>query len=389
MSDIRSKLLSLVMIVKNEAACIAKTLDSVRAYVDEWIVLDTGSTDGTQEIVRSTMASTPGALHEEPFVDFATSRNRALELANARSPVFTLMLSADEVLERGDHLRAFLEAHQEAADGAYCLEMRSGPSRWFYPRVLRTGAGWRYVGRVHEVPVSPKNETMGPVVPGAQITHTASDPDRRFRRICDLDIPLLRADAHDSSKSLDERAASIFFLAQSIETVADKMPNEPGGERLSLQMEAMGLYFRYAQIVEDPKHHNHDPVKAHFAYFRYLNIAESVGFYAHDELIKRLSILAEAEPQLPEVRYMIAVHAAQLDARQGLYYAEQAAKTAYDAKKGEPLHVPTDTRVEWLSLRLAAACAQQLGRKDYARSLADRALSAGATREAVAEALAS
>ena len=44
------KKLSLAMIVKNEARCLARCLESVRAIVDEIIVADTGSTDGTLEI---------------------------------------------------------------------------------------------------------------------------------------------------------------------------------------------------------------------------------------------------------------------------------------------------------------------------------------------------
>ena len=39
-------LISLVMIVKNEAAILRETLERVRPIVDEWVIVDTGSTDG-------------------------------------------------------------------------------------------------------------------------------------------------------------------------------------------------------------------------------------------------------------------------------------------------------------------------------------------------------
>ena len=41
-------MISLVMIVKNEAAILRETLERVRPIVDEWVIVDTGSTDGTQ-----------------------------------------------------------------------------------------------------------------------------------------------------------------------------------------------------------------------------------------------------------------------------------------------------------------------------------------------------
>ena len=73
-------LLGLAMIVKDEAPRVRATLDSARPHVDSWAVLDTGSTDGTQAIVREAMSGIPGVLREGAFVDFASARNRALDL---------------------------------------------------------------------------------------------------------------------------------------------------------------------------------------------------------------------------------------------------------------------------------------------------------------------
>ena len=50
----------LCMIVKNEATVIRRCLDSVRPIIDHWIVVDTGSTDGTQDIVRAHFRDLPG-----------------------------------------------------------------------------------------------------------------------------------------------------------------------------------------------------------------------------------------------------------------------------------------------------------------------------------------
>ena len=68
-------LLTLAMMVKDEEATIAKTLLSAKPWVDRYVVLDTGSTDRTKEIVASTMEGVAGEIHDASFVDFATSRN--------------------------------------------------------------------------------------------------------------------------------------------------------------------------------------------------------------------------------------------------------------------------------------------------------------------------
>ena len=85
------------MIVKNEAHVIRRCLDSVRPHIDHWVVVDTGSTDGTQAIVREHMRDMPGELHERPWRDFGWNRSEALTLARGRSD-YVLVMDADHVL---------------------------------------------------------------------------------------------------------------------------------------------------------------------------------------------------------------------------------------------------------------------------------------------------
>ena len=51
-------LLSLVMIVKNEADTIQKVLESTKDTIDRYTILDTGSTDNTVDIILSTFKTT-------------------------------------------------------------------------------------------------------------------------------------------------------------------------------------------------------------------------------------------------------------------------------------------------------------------------------------------
>lgn len=89
------------MIVKNEALSIQQTVESVKGIVDRYCILDTGSTDNTVSLIESSFGSTPGHVYVEEFVDFATTRNRVLELAGTDCK-YTLMLSGDEYLRNGE-----------------------------------------------------------------------------------------------------------------------------------------------------------------------------------------------------------------------------------------------------------------------------------------------
>ncbi|MES2274232.1 MAG: glycosyltransferase [Chlamydiota bacterium] len=93
----KKQTICLNMIVKNEAGIIEECLASVKKFVDSWVIVDTGSTDGTQEVIRACMADLPGELHERPWKDFAHNRNEALDLARQQAD-YSLFIDADERL---------------------------------------------------------------------------------------------------------------------------------------------------------------------------------------------------------------------------------------------------------------------------------------------------
>jgi glycosyltransferase involved in cell wall biosynthesis len=88
---------SLCMIVKDEAAHLARCLHSVRAVVDEMVVVDTGSGDGSQDIARAFGAR---VIECEWEGDFAKARNRALAEATGD---WVFVLDGDELISASDH----------------------------------------------------------------------------------------------------------------------------------------------------------------------------------------------------------------------------------------------------------------------------------------------
>lgn len=140
------------MIVRDEAARIARCLASARPLVDDIVVLDTGSLDDTAAIARSHGARVFSFAWCD---DFAAARNAALDHSGAD---WNLLLDADEWIDAGAS-RAGLDAACAtpcigllAVTSAFDLQGRVENSVQWLPRLLPRGV--RYTGSIHEQPVS-------------------------------------------------------------------------------------------------------------------------------------------------------------------------------------------------------------------------------------------
>ena len=90
--------LSLSMIVKNEMGCLERCLKAAAPFVDICVIVDTGSTDGTLEALKS-WEGEKFHVFQEPFPgDFSKARNHCLDLAEELGATAHLMIDADEVL---------------------------------------------------------------------------------------------------------------------------------------------------------------------------------------------------------------------------------------------------------------------------------------------------
>lgn len=84
-------MLSVVIITKNEEANIGRTLASVADFADEIVIVDSGSTDRTLEIVQSFGPKVK--IFVEEWKGFARQKNSAIEKATGE---WILSLDADE-----------------------------------------------------------------------------------------------------------------------------------------------------------------------------------------------------------------------------------------------------------------------------------------------------
>ena len=82
------------MIVKDEAHIINRCLTSVLPLIDSWLIVDTGSTDGTQTVIREFLSELPGELVKRPWLNFAHNRTEALEFACSNADYLLIMDAA-------------------------------------------------------------------------------------------------------------------------------------------------------------------------------------------------------------------------------------------------------------------------------------------------------
>jgi glycosyltransferase involved in cell wall biosynthesis len=122
--------------------------------------VDTGSTDGTQELIKNFFAEKgiPGELHERPWVSFGDNRTEALQLCDGKAD-WAWMIDADDYVE-GEFQFPFNVGEVEA----FALAFGRGEFTWWRTQIFRTGIGWRYQGILHEYPTKPNAETATPKI---------------------------------------------------------------------------------------------------------------------------------------------------------------------------------------------------------------------------------
>ncbi len=147
------KTIALSMIVKNEAHVLARCLDSVKPLVGAWVIVDTGSTDGTQDLVRDAMRGIPGELHERPWKDFGHNRTEAIELARGKAD-YLLVIDADDVLVVPE---GFALPPLEA--DSYKIRVEDAGTEYWRTHLFRADRDFRYTGVLHEVLTSDKPRT--------------------------------------------------------------------------------------------------------------------------------------------------------------------------------------------------------------------------------------
>lgn len=145
-TEMTKKTVCLNMIVKNESAVIERCLRSIKDKIDYWVIVDTGSSDDTQKIIKKCLKGKPGELIERPWVNFGHNRNEALELAKDKAD-YLLFLDADEELKTND-----TNAFEELSMPYYFALHQDGNSQSEHnkPLLVQSNLDWKWQGVVQE-----------------------------------------------------------------------------------------------------------------------------------------------------------------------------------------------------------------------------------------------
>jgi glycosyltransferase involved in cell wall biosynthesis len=200
-------------IVKNESQVIGRCLDSLRGLVEAVVIVDTGSTDETPEVIRRLDCPVPIHLHHRPWKNFAHNRTELLRLASPLAD-YLLLLDADQgVAGRLPGLSA----------DAYAPRLRLGRLEWRNTLLVRSSLPWRYEGVTHECLI---RERAAPAVPLDSLIVT-EHADGGGRPTCTQ--PRWEWDAQvleDELAREPNNARYVFYLARTYDDLAVTRPDD-------------------------------------------------------------------------------------------------------------------------------------------------------------------
>ena len=228
--------LALNFICKDESHVIEKMLDSNKSIVDLIVCNDTGSTDGTQDIIKNwgEKNGIPTYVFERPFDDFEKSRNHAMQ--KLRDVVAELNWNPNDVhgywcdCDETVVIDPKFNKNQFKND-LYMINTYIGQMKYTRNTFFRVSLPFKWYGPVHEFIICEKKEITSGLAEGIHVDVKMTGNSWKGS------IPAkYKAHAFVLEKYIDENRQDprwIFYTAQSYHDSASMPENrEENEERL-------------------------------------------------------------------------------------------------------------------------------------------------------------
>lgn len=202
------------MIVKNEAHCIERCIGSVLPYITHAVIVDTGSTDGTPELIEQLLPPEMcrQVLHHT-WRNFGHNRTLALNAAR----VFTKGKGHAFIIDADEEFRpepGFEMPPSSLSKTSYVAWQTVPEGRYLRPQLLSLYHNWRFVGAVHEHATC---DDMGQMyILAGCTTHGHFDSARNKQGVeakCLADAELLKKERRTPR--------TVFYIAESYRAAKD------------------------------------------------------------------------------------------------------------------------------------------------------------------------
>lgn len=137
----------LATVCKNEESCIQRLLESVYRFIDYWVIVDTGSTDRTCEIIEEFFKEKgiPGELYHEDWISFGHNKTNMMAYAKDKAD-YLIHVDADDYLVGDLNPYDFKEGYH-----AFFLNTKRGGSDYKAWVVFDNRVTWRFLGVAHTI----------------------------------------------------------------------------------------------------------------------------------------------------------------------------------------------------------------------------------------------
>lgn len=295
------------MIVKNESDVITRCLGSVKPIIDYWVIVDTGSTDGTQDIIKEFMKDVPGELYEKPWKNFEHNRNEALDFAKGKSD-YILFIDADEVLAYEPDFKL-----PELKENFYFITTSFGGTKYGRVQLIDNKLDWRWKGVLHEAVDAPQWKTSGLLTGVMNVVHTdgarSKDPQKYQK-----DVKVLE----DALEKEPNNLRYIFYLAQSYRDAHENQKAidtyQKVVERSHWNEEIYVSLFQIAQLKDRLKHPKDEIIAAYYKAFaarptRAEPLNRLAELYRRDDRFAEGYVVAQAGLAIPQPKDLLFVEA--------------------------------------------------------------------------------